>query len=110
MTIEIMNLRNTKPCEPYDVKIDRSTHLGNPYTMTNEDQRDEVCDKCDVWLVTCCSHGHPEVIRELNRLLAIYKEHERLRLFCWCAPMRCHGESIKKLLESKIKKIERPRG
>jgi hypothetical protein len=43
--IEICNLRKQKPIEPYDVKVDRTSILGNPFYMKDESQRSVVCDK-----------------------------------------------------------------
>ena len=40
--IEICNLRKQKPIEPYDVKVDRSSILGNPFVMRSEMERDSV--------------------------------------------------------------------
>jgi hypothetical protein len=33
-------------------------------------------------------------------MLAAYRQYGKLRLFCWCAPEQCHGETIKAWLES----------
>jgi len=99
--IEIMNLRNTKPSQVYDVKVDRSSVLGNPFPMRAEWMRDEVCDKYNLWFLKQSKH-QPKFIAELNLLLRVYKEHGRLRLFCWCAPKRCHAETIKAWLNAQL--------
>ena len=100
MTIEIMNLRTDQPTEEYDVKIDRTSVLGNPYHMLNEKQRDLVCAQYEDYLKIRAAAGHlmenRSFIKELERLVELYKEHKQLRLFCWCAPKRCHGASIKR--------------
>ena len=31
---------------------------------------------------------------EMERLGALVREGERLRLLCWCAPKRCHANAI----------------
>ena len=31
---------------------------------------------------------------EMERLGALVREGERLRLLCWCAPKRCHADAI----------------
>ena len=36
---------------------------------------------------------------ELERLKKLHVEYGKLRLFCWCAPKRCHAETIKQFLE-----------
>ena len=41
----------------------------------------------------------PKVKDYLDSLIATYKIYGKLRLFCWCAPKRCHGETIKRYLE-----------
>ena len=104
--IEIMNLRNTKPTEIYDVRIDRSSVLGNPYGMHGESSRNEVCDMyADLFYRITVKPGILNKKRihdfksELERISVLYKEHGKLRLFCWCAPKRCHGETIKAWLE-----------
>ena len=40
--IQIKNLRNQKPQYPYDVKVDRSSVLGNPFFMQFEEQRSQL--------------------------------------------------------------------
>ena len=107
MSIEIMNLRNTKPSQPYDVYIDRRSPLGNPYPMTKPTDfgigcdRANVCNRYQKWFNTTIQHKRNLVFnQELARLQAIYKKHGKLRLFCWCAPLRCHGLTIKAWLES----------
>lgn len=99
MSIEIMNLRNTRPSQPWDVKIDRSSVLGNPFPMRNESQRNAVCDKYAVYLAI--EIKKPGKIREeMIRLYRLYKQYRELRLFCWCAPKRCHAETIRQWLNA----------
>jgi Domain of unknown function (DUF4326) len=48
--VEIINLRTCKDWgKPGDIIIDRRTKWGNPFIMQNESQRDEVCDKYELW-------------------------------------------------------------
>ena len=96
MSIEIMNLRNTKPSKPYDVKVDRSSVLGNPFPMRGEYQRDKVCNKYAVYAASKIKEGAYQ--KEMIRLYRLYQQHGKLRLFCWCAPKRCHAETIRKFL------------
>ena len=51
--IAIKNLRNEKPQYEWQVKVDRSSVLGNPFYMGNESQRDKVCDKYEAYFKTC---------------------------------------------------------
>jgi hypothetical protein len=57
--------------------------------MSNESQRDNVCDKYEIWLDDQLQSGR----LNLNELKSAK------RLGCWCKPKRCHGDYIKKLLE-----------
>ena len=94
MSITIHNLRTEKPIHVYDVRVDRSSVLGNPFFMADEKQRDRVCDQYVVWLEKNKQENW-SVISELLRLQELYKKHGKLRLFCWCAPKRCHAETIR---------------
>jgi len=96
--IEICNLRKEKPTSPCDVKVDRSSVLGNPFPMFNESKRDLVCEKYKDYFYNSLIYK-PEASKELQRLIAIHNEYGTLRLFCWCFPKRCHGETIKEYLE-----------
>ena len=89
MVITIHNLHKEKPSEVYDFKVDRTTTLGNPYVMTNESQRNIVCDlyKKNFEKVTS--------VKSLEPLILAYKQYGKLRLFCWCSPKRCHAETIR---------------
>ena len=111
--IQIMNLHNCKPSERYDVIVDRTTELGNPYYMINSNSdapamtRDEVCDKYQErfdrilrnQIEKTPKRSHVRVYRELFTLVNIYRLYGRVRLFCWCAPKRCHADTLKNYLE-----------
>ena len=105
MSIEIMNLRTIKPTQPYDVKVDRSSPLGNKFYMANEVQRDVVCDQYQQWFDTTVVKEHQcAAYTELVRLYRLHLQYGKLRLFCWCAPKRCHGETIKHSINRAIAK------
>ena len=92
--IEIMNLRTTRPSQPWDVKVDRSSVLGNPF----KGDRDVDCDKYAVHFATMLTDPTSKAVAfraELARLAQLYKQYGKLRLFCWCAPLRCHSETIR---------------
>lgn len=90
--IEICNLRRQKPTEPYDLRVDRSSVLGNPFHMKNESksERDRVCDEYEEYF-----HRRLRDCATMKRIVNYYKERGRLRLFCWCSPKRCHAETIR---------------
>lgn len=101
--IEIKNLRNTKPTTPWDVVICRGkSPLGNPFYLDDVNdnvKRDIVCDKYEVWFYNQIQSKNTAVIAELERLTSLYKQNGKLNLFCFCAPKRCHGETIRAWIE-----------
>lgn len=97
-----MNLRASKQTKKYDIIVDRRSILGNPFYMINEGYRDEVCKKYETWFKSSML-SNEKVKSKANDLRRLYKKYGKLRLFCWCAPKRCHAETIKKwLLENKL--------
>ena len=104
--IAIKNLRDEKPRYEYDVRVDRKSVLGNPFHMYSELERDLVCDQFEQYFYTVARGlAHPEVREEYNRLVDIYQIYNKLNLFCWCVPERCHAETIKRYIESGIRLI-----
>ena len=96
--IEIMNLKKDKPKYDYDIVIDRSSEYGNPFIMKNKSytERKRVCSLFEEYIETDTWKT------KLNKLLKIYKKYGKLRLFCWCYPKKCHGNTIKRKLEELI--------
>lgn len=97
MSITIMNLRNNKPSHPFDYYIDRRSPVGNPFPMGNETQRDRVCDQYAEYFARQVRDITNTAFKaQLLHMQKAYKAYGELRLFCWCAPKRCHGETIRK--------------
>lgn len=96
MKIEICNLRQQQPSEPYDFYIDRRSSLGNPYFIGSRKKVIKLYKKWfklqvkkDSW----CSAN-----KELTLIKKALKKYGKVRLFCWCSPKKCHGDIIKKWL------------
>ena len=105
--IEICNLRFEKVKFVYDIRVDRFNKiLGNRFYMQSENDRDRVCTLYKEWFTKQIECRNELVLNELRRIYRIYKQYGKLRLFCWCAPKKCHAETIKTFLEhvSKNKK------
>lgn len=89
--VEVVNVKNCKDWgKPGDILIDRRTKWGNPFVMYNETQRDIVCNQYEEYLNTKLR------LHELN----LSELSHAKRLGCHCKPKRCHGDYLKKLLES----------
>lgn len=112
---EVRNLRNTKE----GLRCDRGTALGNPFFMKNEKERDLVCDAFDKYLSKFVYSSNPtltpaDAARHAAKLTGAtiaktWREPSREALWaalddavaayptpllCWCAPKRCHCETI----------------
>lgn len=97
MSIELCNLRKEKPKHPWDVKVDRSSVLGNPFTTGT---REEQCRRYDEMFRSEQKMPNKKaVLTELKRLIRLHDQYGKLRLFCWCVPLQCHSETIKAFLE-----------
>jgi len=102
MVIMIKNMHNVKPVNLWDVKVDRSTRLGNPYQMGVGMSRERACIEYEKYFYEKAIYN-PSFKEKLDSLIIIYKVHGQLSLFCWCAPLRCHAETIKRYLEKELK-------
>ena len=100
--IDILNMKSELPWQDFDVKCDRSSPLGNPVGLQgDESKRDWACKHYEAWFeANVLAKPKSLAFKELQRLRAIYAKHGRLRIFCWCAPLRCHTLTIKNWLEA----------
>ena len=90
--VEVVSFRTTKDFgKPGDVRIDRGSKWGNPFHIGKDGNRDQVCDK------------YQQYFEQSN--LDIRELIDAKRLFCWCAPLRCHGDYLKKRIEELKKHV-----
>jgi hypothetical protein len=75
--------RGWKPEPGEGVYIGRPGSWGNPFEIGRHGDRDEVVRKYRAWLL-----GQPELVAKARRELA------GKDLWCWCAPLRCHGDVL----------------
>lgn len=99
VVLKVGNLRNVKVTEPYDVRIDRRhSVLCNPFKMSVDSvaERNRVCDEYERYFTEKIARetGDAEFRKEVYRLYCIAEQYKTLRVLCWCAPERCHGETI----------------
>lgn len=100
--IKIGNIRTYKKDNSIPIKIDRSSVLGNPFYMQNESKRDFVCEQYETYFKDKIKNNDVYFINELNRIYEICIKND-VTLLCWCSPKRCHGETIKRYIDEKIK-------
>lgn len=79
---KVLNKYKILPCQE-GVYIGRPSKWGNPFTMSKQTTRDKVCDSFESYV-------------DENPLLrdAIKKELRGKNLICFCAPHRCHGDTL----------------
>lgn len=82
----VVNLRNPKISQIECVRVDRRTKWGNPFIMRNasDAERNRVCDEFEEMV----AHWQPET------LAAAKRELKGKNLACWCAPKRCHADTL----------------
>ena len=100
--IKICNMRVSKPKAEWDFRVDRMSPVGNPFYMSDESQRNIVCDKYESYFQVQLENN-TQFKKYLQTMLTTLKQYGKLNLYCWCAPKRCHAETIKKWLEKQIK-------
>ena len=83
--------------DPYDIKIDRTTIWGNPYSCEENtsaiykvNTRKESIEK------------YREYILNNKELLERLPELKGKVLGCWCKPSACHGDVLADLLNRKV--------
>lgn len=96
-----MSVRVGRHDEPGAVYIGRGSPLGNPFVIGRDGDRDAVCDRYEAWFAERVATRDPAVLGELRRLYRLASQGE-LVLGCFCSPRRCHGETIKRFLESHL--------
>ena len=110
--INVVNKRTFKG--EHGVYIGRGSVLGNPYTHKQGTKAEYVVESVEKAiqeyendLLNKISNKDPSICGELNRLYKYYKEHGELNLICYCkwkGHEPCHGDVIKNMLESALRK------
>ena len=67
--------------EPYDVRIDRSSRLGNPFVIGKDGSREEVIYK-----------HRTRFLKDAIMVEYVLKHCRGKTLGCWCKPKACHGD------------------
>jgi len=103
--IAIGNLRGkARAASSVPVRVDRTSGspLGNPFHMRSESQRDRVCEQYKVWFHAEIRKGNKDLLGELHRILSLLMQGKDVELLCWCAPKKCHAETIMAWLTNEL--------
>ena len=85
--MKVVNMKTEKA----DVKIDRSTILGNPFKIGKDGTREQRIKQYKRYLWNCI-----QVVDALNLLTEM---PDKTTLGCHCKPLPCHGDVILKAVE-----------
>lgn len=77
--------------EAFDVYIGRPGPWGNPFSLTNEKDRQRVIEKYRTWILEEIRCGR---LKE-EKVRALFGK----TLGCWCAPKACHGDVLLEIAE-----------
>ena len=103
--IKVANIKTFKPDGSTVFRVDRKSALGNPYTLLNEEDRDMVCDKYEKYFKRRVRElKYTQFGSELAYLRTISKTQD-VTLVCWCAPLRCHADTIKRYLDKYVEEV-----
>ena len=72
------------------VYVGRPTKWGNPFVVGRDGDRDQVVAAYRAWIVT-----RPELMSALHELRG-------RDLVCWCAPLACHAEVLRALVQEEV--------
>ena len=91
MSCKVVHFRK----DPYDIYIGRGSKWGNPFSHKEGTlakfqvgSRKESIEKYEEWIKT-----QPHLMESLHEL-------KDKTLGCWCKPQSCHGDVLKKLIDS----------
>jgi len=102
--ITVVNKHTHKPTK-LDIYIGRGSPLGNPYPLPRY-TREESIALYSVELSRCISsktntqHLNYTAVKDmLNKIWWINRYEGAVNLVCYCAPLACHGDVIKGILD-----------
>lgn len=107
MTITVVN----KYKQPDHIYCGRGTPLGNPFPLRAGNDRDLVCDKYRDWFYEKVDEenwlkgNNPNPQTEMLRDIYSKALQGDINLGCFCAPKRCHCDTIKEFLDYKIEEL-----
>lgn len=85
-----------------DYYIARPSVLGNPYEV-DQYGRQKAIELYIDYILDKIAQKDQSICDALNEIYKIEKSGQNVNLKCWCKPLNCHGDVIKKIIELKIK-------
>ncbi|WP_211232682.1 DUF4326 domain-containing protein [Marinobacterium litorale] len=82
------------------IYIGRGSPFGNPFPIKKDgDDRNTVCDKYEVYFHQEMKRSGSPLKAAVEHLIAEASQGKEILLKCFCKPLRCHGDTIKKYVE-----------
>lgn len=110
MSVRIVNMRWEK--HP-TFRCDRVSPLGNPFKLrdASEKERHRICNEYDRYFN---ENLNPDVapgrfLEYLDQIIQAASKRD-ITIGCWCAPRRCHCQTIKDYVEREVKNAKRENG
>ncbi|MEK6829388.1 MAG: DUF4326 domain-containing protein [Nanoarchaeota archaeon] len=109
--IKVIHKKHSKKYENV-FYIGRGSPLGNPYTSIQGREtlakfvvssREESIELYRTYLLECIEKKDKEVCDMLNSIYKLAVDSD-VYLSCYCSPKSCHGDVVKEIIESFIKK------
>jgi len=104
--INIVNIRGGHDSDAVThFYCDRRSPVGNPFAMSHKQSRDDVCDQYEEYFhermigTSIRDHEFQEYVYDIQRA---YVDGD-VSLLCWCAPLRCHTQTIKNYILEEAK-------
>ena len=80
------------------IYVGRPSALGNPFKMSHEGHRAQVIRDYAAWLAEQLKNPQSAASIELRRLAKLAQQRD-ICLVCWCHPLPCHADVIKRAIE-----------
>ena len=105
----MIEVKNKKTYSGEGEYIGRPSIIGNPFTHIPKGtlakfivrDREEAVSKYEAWIREEMV-SNEAIKKEINRLVDKYRIEGKLILICWCSPLACHGDVIKKIIEERL--------
>lgn len=97
--IEVAHKRSGKP----GIYIGRPSPFGNPFRIGECGDRKTVIAKYDTWIRNELRDVRSVRLRKaIDQLVEFVQQGNDLVLLCYCAPLACHGDVIKTIIEERL--------
>ena len=99
--ITVVNRHHPEHTYPHGetIYIGRGSPLGNPYPLGDYLTREHCIQDYEIYLKERILMRDSNIMAALKAIHSAAQDHP-VNLQCFCAPKKCHGDSIKKLIET----------